>query len=170
VRIAAAHPSEAAIEEAYRTVLLNSTLGGGHGVDYLNGINPAALRSLLPVTIALFQARVGQYKLAVPPQPTADLWCCRFFVNPTVWNAATPAQQKQMKGLMVGLAKGAAMQKGAVPEKAKECLEVIQRTGVAFQILGGALKNKPLQEAGKGVAELTILDTDNQIKAAIDGL
>jgi hypothetical protein len=183
VQAATKHGSNpAVIEEAYRTLLLNSALGGAVGIDYLKGINSDSLRTFLPLPIAMLEARIKQYDTDVPPQPVADWWCCKLFlVNPVVWKAATPAQQEQIKQVMLALLKGAAKQKQAVIERGKEMFEVIHETGVAFQLLANNLKaamvpppppgrRTPLQDTSEGVASLPVNCSPDEIDTAISRL
>ena len=170
VKAAIAHPSAAAIEEAYRTVLLNPGAMGGRGgePDYTKLIAPQALSAFLPVTLKLVEARVKMYGVETPPQPAADVLCVKFFVSPTVWQAARPQQQTQMKELMLGLLRGAARQHAA--GNSKEPMEVIHNTGLACEVLGKALKNKEMSEAGHVVGTLNMGLAAAQINLAIDRL
>lgn len=158
------------IEEAYRTVLLDPGLGNGLGGNLLKQIPAPSLNAFLVEPIALFEYRAKLYDIDVPPQPTADTWAVKFFANQTVWAAASPAQQAQIKQAMLVLLKGAAKQKQNAVGQPKDILDVIVQTGSAFQALGDITRSKPLKDKGHAVFSLTPNSSGGEIDTAIKDL
>ena len=96
------------IEEAYRTLMLDPSLGtggGNAGADFLKTIDDKILQGFLPVTAEFFAWRVSLYETLTPPQPSAEVWGSLFYVKQKVWLAETPQQQGQSPNMMVGLLK-----------------------------------------------------------------
>jgi hypothetical protein len=162
------HMTPAVIEEAYRTLLIDPALPQDDP-HYMNDITAPMLSGFLPNPMALYEYRIKLYDdVAAPMQPVADTWASTFFVNEKVWAAQSPTQQGQTLNLMLGLLKGAAKQNGAAATP--EMVDVMKRTGQAFQVVSRLVKKPALTSAADKVALITSSTAPDEIDTAINNL
>lgn len=162
------HMTPAIVEEAYRVLLLNPNLPGQTPID-LSTIKTLDMQAFLTNPIALYDFRIKLYDDVEPPkQPLADTWVSTFFTSDKVWIAESAAQRGQALNLMLALLKGAAKQNAAVPSP--EMVDVMKRTGQAFEVVADHLKNSSLHAAAHTVSLITANNTPDEITPMIGTL
>ena len=143
------------LDEAYRTILLEPTLGERNAVpaNYISSIGPAELTAYLPTVQDFVDYRAKTYGDPVPPkQPHDDIWAITFFTKSKVTSAQSAPQQTKTLNTMLGLLKGASSQYSAA--QTPDFLEVIKNSGQGFFVMGQSLKAPALTAAGKTLNEL----------------
>jgi hypothetical protein len=126
------------------------------------------LQGFIPVITEFYGYRAKLYDDITPPDAITDYWPSFFFAKQKVWLAENPQQKTESLNLMIAMMKGAAKQNAAA--KSPELLDLIKKTGSAFEAISNTLKSKPLQDSSKVVARLPATADDETINTAISKL
>lgn len=143
-----------------------------------NAVAPANMSKVLPVVIDAIQTvmeiRLAQYQDGVPAMPSAEQTAILFLTKENVWNAKTGQEARQrlrtvqIMSDLVAVAAFRAQNAGTI-ERA-DLVDVLRKTGSAFQVIGPSLGADSLVEVGKRLSGIQPTMAAAEIQQRVDGV